>query len=830
MSRHPSVPYDDGLIAAIADGMDLRKPNRLALDTVVSDLSDADPDETWVGVCDVATAVGKTYLAAALISYLAESDVAVRHFLIVVPNRTIYQKTIDNYTPGHPKSVLEGMPVLPVIVTPDNFNAGWVAASLEEEHEVKVFIFKIQGLTEPTEKTTRRTRDEDNEILGGSLYQRLQEAPDLVILSDEHHMYAPKAKVFSRAIADLDPLAVIGLTATPDKSQEPQVVYHYPLAQAIADELVKTPVIVGRTDERFDLDTRLRDGLLLLEAKKVAADTYSQVEKKPRVNPVMLVVAENIDQAQAVTARLRRADMLGADDAVLEIHSDTDDDQLEKLLHVEDNESPVRAIVSVQMLGVGWDVKNVYVILSLRKSVSEVLTEQTLGRGMRLPWGSYTGVELLDTLEVLAHERYRELLNKADKILEGLVQSGEIDSEKAAAAAKRRRAREAAAAAMDAAKAAAAQLALAEASPEVAPGDEVVTPPAVVVEDLALEASEIPAAPMIRDSTTRLAEATAQNLALGSNVVMPRPDVLVELPEVTTTFTPAQFNLSALAEAPFEDIGKRLASGEAVTLLREVMGVTLKDDGGLAYNPHHAKDHLNASSPAFEPGAVTDELRLGMIESDLVPATGQNPGAAARLAHVIVRGAGGETALAPHLRSAVSAINALLVQEHRKLVPSKTHQVTSALFAPYRANVRPLEANRYGAFSRTVAYSGWERGLHPAAWFDSKPERDAANIFDADPVVEVWVRLLSDDLVVKWQQGIYQPDFYVRTTDSQNYVVEIKMNKELTSAIVQGKKAAAVEWVQIVDDAGFGRWRYLLLSESAVANCKTFEQLRRQAL
>ena len=67
--------------------------------------------------------------------------------------------------------------------------------------------------------------------------------------------------------------------------------------------------------------------------------------------------------------------------------------------------------------------------------------------------------------------------------------------------------------------------------------------------------------------------------------------------------------------------------------------------------------------------------------------------------------------------------------------------------------------------------------------------------------------------MVKWQQGIYQPDFYVRTTDDQNYVVEIKMNKELTSAIVQGKKAAAVEWVQIVDDAGFGRWRYLLLSE-----------------
>ena len=43
------------------------------------------------------------------------------------------------------------------------------------------------------------------------------------------------------------------------------------------------------------------------------------------------------------------------------------------------------------MLKEGWDVKNVYVIASMRASVSEVLTEQTLGRGMRLPFGEYTG-------------------------------------------------------------------------------------------------------------------------------------------------------------------------------------------------------------------------------------------------------------------------------------------------------------------------------------------------------------------------------------------------------------------------------------------------------
>jgi hypothetical protein len=32
-----------------------------------------------------------------------------------------------------------------------------------------------------------------------------------------------------------------------------------------------------------------------------------------------------------------------------------------------------------------------------------VLTEQTLGRGLRLPFAAHTGIEILDTLEVVLH-------------------------------------------------------------------------------------------------------------------------------------------------------------------------------------------------------------------------------------------------------------------------------------------------------------------------------------------------------------------------------------------------------------------------------------------
>ncbi len=65
---------------------------------------------------------------------------------------------------------------------------------------------------------------------------------------------------------------LVGLTATPaKKTPEEQIIFRYPLAAAIADKLVKTPVIVGRRDDRTDATTKLTDGVTLLQAKQGCA-------------------------------------------------------------------------------------------------------------------------------------------------------------------------------------------------------------------------------------------------------------------------------------------------------------------------------------------------------------------------------------------------------------------------------------------------------------------------------------------------------------------------------------------------------------------------------
>ena len=142
------------------------------------------------------------------------------------------------------------------------------------------------------------------------------------------------------------------------------------------------------------------------------------------VNPVMLVVAKDIADADeygihpAVDGVLWRR----LADTVLVVHSNAPDEALEALS--EGRGPGHRRFASSSRSGCSKKAgtsENVYVIASMRSSVSEILTEQTLGRGMRLPFGAYTDIEILDTLEVVAHERYEELLKKAGVLNESFI-------------------------------------------------------------------------------------------------------------------------------------------------------------------------------------------------------------------------------------------------------------------------------------------------------------------------------------------------------------------------------------------------------------------------
>jgi type III restriction enzyme len=414
---------DEDRVEAISSTLDLRLPNREALEAIAwcthRHFDIEGRPAPYECVIDSATGAGKTYVLAATLDYFAAEG--VRNFAVVTPGRTILNKTVENFTAGNEHSLLGGMDVEPVVITSENFTSPAMRAAMDDPEQVKLFVFTVQALTKPSTKLGKRTH-EFQEGLGAAFYSRLAESNDLVVFADEHHTYFGTA--FSKAVRDLEPYLLVGLTATPHpKTPQEQIIYRYPLAQAIADRNVKTPVIVGRKDDLADPLTKLLDGIALIELKAEVIERYCAQTGKPPVVPVMLVIAQTIHEAKELEGLIGEPSFAGGRyaDRVLTVTSDSPDAALEALSNLERPDSPYRIVISVGMLKEGWDVRNVYVLASMRASVSTILTEQTLGRGLRLPFGAYTDIEILDTLEVLGHERYEQLLARAGALNERFI-------------------------------------------------------------------------------------------------------------------------------------------------------------------------------------------------------------------------------------------------------------------------------------------------------------------------------------------------------------------------------------------------------------------------
>lgn len=396
----------------------------------------------------LATGVGKTRLMGAMIAWLFLTGRS-RHFFVLAPNLTIYEKLKQDFNLGSPKYVFKGIAELaqtpPIIITGDDYEDGRgvrleysvprskIGDLFGMETAVHINIFNIakinardnkQGATKSNIARMRRLQ----EYIGDSYFNHLAELPDLVVLMDEAHRYYASAG--AKAINDLKPILGIELTATPKTmGTNPRdfrnIIYHYPLSRALEDGFVKIPAVATRKDfnpkdySSDQLETiKLEDGIHHHEFVKVELQTYAHQTSKPAIKPFVLVVAQDTTHASQLKALIQSADFFDGryQNKVIEVHSnqfgDESDEAMSRLLAVE-HDAETEIVIHVNKLKEGWDVTNLYTIVPLRASASEILTEQTIGRGLRLPYGKRTGVEAVDRLTIIAHDRFQEILDRA---------------------------------------------------------------------------------------------------------------------------------------------------------------------------------------------------------------------------------------------------------------------------------------------------------------------------------------------------------------------------------------------------------------------------------
>lgn len=382
----------------------------------------------------LATGVGKTRLMGAFISYLYKAH-DIRHFFVLAPNLTIYDKLIGDFTPNSPKYVFKGVADFaaypPAIVTGDNYEERAQALG-DLLSPVTINIFNISKINSEVRGGKSPRIKRLSEYIGQSYFDYLAGLPDLVLLMDESHRYRGSAGV--RAINDLKPLFGLELTATPfvETTKGPEafknVVMDYPLARAMEDGFVKEPAVV--TQRNFDASkmppeeverVKLQDGIRMHEATKVELQTYARTNGVKEVKPFMLVIARDTTHASHLLAHLQSDEFFSGRYRGKAIQVDSsrsgaeEEEMVRRLLAVENVDEPTEIVIHVNMLKEGWDVTNLYTIVPLRAANARTLVEQSIGRGLRLPYGRRTGVAEVDRLSIIAHDRFQEIIDDANR-------------------------------------------------------------------------------------------------------------------------------------------------------------------------------------------------------------------------------------------------------------------------------------------------------------------------------------------------------------------------------------------------------------------------------
>jgi len=265
------------------------------------------------------------------------------------------------------------------------------------------------------------------ETIGDSYYNYLMNLKDLVIIMDESHRYRGERGM--ETLNELSPLLGIELTATPIDASTNQrfknVVFEYGLADALKDgKYIKNPAVVTRADTDFkgmkedEIEKlKLKDAIQMHRDTKIAIENYVADNNLNPVKPTILVSCKDTTHAKSIFDYVTSDEFYDGEfkEKTLQIDSTSKtDEQVEQLLTLEKTANSIEIVIHVDMLKEGWDVSNLYTIVPLRAANALTLIEQTIGRGLRLPFGGKrTGVEKVDMLSIMMHDKFQEVVDAA---------------------------------------------------------------------------------------------------------------------------------------------------------------------------------------------------------------------------------------------------------------------------------------------------------------------------------------------------------------------------------------------------------------------------------
>ena len=855
------------------------------LEAIQSEFSSvADFEREFPSLCfALATGVGKTRLMGAFISYLYLAH-GIGNFFVLAPNLTIYNKLITDFTPNTPKYVFKGIAEFavhpPTVITGDTYESGigvreeWRKqyAVFPELEGVHINIFNISKINSEVRGGRSPRIKRLSEYIGESYFDYLAGLPDLVLLMDESHRYRASAGI--RAINELKPILGLELTATPFveviRGAVPfkNVIYDYPLGKAMADGFVKEPAVVtrknfnpaGMSPEEIER-LKLEDGLRLHESVKVELETYARESNNPIVKPFLLVIARDTTHAAQLLQLIQSDNFFEGryKDKVIQVDSSRtgkdEEEMIERLLKVEQSDEPTEIVIHVNMLKEGWDVTNLYTIVPLRAANARILIEQSIGRGLRLPYGKRTGVMAVDRLNIVAHDKFQEIIDEANRPdsairLQAVVLDDAELSQKTATLVSRPRL--------------SGKLGLkpiqVTANTRLAGRDE---PPVFT------KPEEQKVAQMAWEEIRKLEN---QPLKLPSVTHLQKPEIQAAIVKAVEERQPSpeQMALEGFTEKP--DIAAVVAKTIEVVTQQTIdiprILVVPKGEMKTGFRP------FTLDLNALKYPAVSDELWIQHLRTSQL--------------EVLALGRGGieEASLEDYLVSGLMGFDDISYDEHADLLYDLAGQTvrhfqtylseeeTRKVLRCYQSDIARFihaqmqsqyweEAVDYevkvskgftelkeSAYSYSLAeppadyrvspedksnmarylFGGFDRCLYPVQKFDSEAERKLAMILERDAIK--WFKPARGQFQIFYRQGAdyleYQPDFVAETIDTI-FMLEPKASNQMDDPIVLAKKEAAVKWCANASNHTYSHdgkaWRYVLIPHNEIATNITIDAL-----
>lgn len=828
----------------------------------------------------IATGVGKTRLMGAMIAYL-HAEYGIKNFMVLAPNLTIYNKLKTDFTPNTPKYVFPGLNAYvgtPQIITGDDYDQVGGLFDNPDDDRLRINIFNISKIDSDKDARGMPRVRRMAEYLGQSYFDYLSGLQDLVLIMDEAHRY--RANAGMAAINELNPVLGIELTATAKSTGAKgkpfrNIAYEYNLAHAITDGFVKKPAIVGRTDfnkNQYDEDTledlKILDGIKVHESVKAELQVYADNKKVRKVKPFMMIIAKDIAHAEAIEAKIKSDDFEEGryKDKVIVVNSkqngELKDEVLQRLLQIEDADEPTEIVIHVNMLGEGWDVNNLYTIVPLKAADSKILVEQSIGRGLRLPYGELTGEEAVDRLHVVAHDKFADVIKAArDQSFE--FQQEYIDNSENGLVGKK-------------------------VETSTSKIDEILQGGGVIVQKTQPEQKTLPV--FTNEDNRKIGEAVREAIAETSRYVN-SPDELkseenqAKIAEATKQrLKNIAFENSELSLEPLVDVEQTVKNytenfinltiniPRIIQTYRQLSSFTFDDfdintSDFNGYKPEAQKMVIQEiiSNDRNEMQAefvdryedITHYLLVPLVEETIISYQ-ENADLIQKLVRQVIDHITSYSGSELNTRKILfwngyDIAHKIMIQMKAHLLPAPMElsikvdsdygtQTSESYKILAKEGEAPLDYHASvhdKSKIKNMIFTGFKKCLFDKQKFDSSTEKDLSEILENASEVLKWFKPSNDHAKeifnIKYpddehQLHNYYPDFVVETIGDK-YMIETKATDQMSAKTVLAKKDAALKWCEIATDfekKHNGKpWHYLLIPDNTITLDRSFEKLAR---